>query len=117
MTVSFQPDVCLPKDPPGFGAWRTGHFYEHIVLAQKCRALTMPVIVPDYDILSWRDEPQYVQQWLVNHQAMHDQIRFATNVSGIDFSLVDFSDEEQFLGWMDDHAQEHITFRNILGIT
>lgn len=116
MTVNFQPDVCLPKDPAGFGAWLTGHYYEHIVLAQKCQALAVPVNVPNYDILSWRDEPELAQQWLVNHEAMHNQIRFATNVSGIDFSLVDFSDDEQFLDWMGDHSQEHIAFRQILGI-
>lgn len=117
MTVNFQPDVCLPNDPGGFGRWLTGHYYEHIVLRQKCAALTASVNVPDYDILSWKDDPGYVQQWLVNHESMHSQIRFATNVTGIDFSLVDFTQPEQFLVWMDDHSQEHITFRSILGIT
>lgn len=117
MTVNFQPDLCLPKDPSGFGLWRSGHYYEHVVLAKKCRALLTPVIVPDYDIYSWRDEPELVQQWLGNHNAMHEAIRFATNVTGIDFSLVDFSKDEEFSSWMDDHSQEHITFRQILGIT
>ncbi len=116
MSVNFQPDVCLPKDPAGFGHWRAGHHYEHIVLAQKCFALAKPVSVPDFDIFSWRDEPEFVQQWLVSHNAIHNQIRFATNVTGIDFSLVDFSKDEDFLAWMDDHAQEHLTFRQILGI-
>lgn len=117
MTVNFQPDTCLPKDPAGFGMWLTGHHYEHVVLAQKCQALANPVIVPNYDILSWRDEPELVQQWLVNHEAIHNQIRVGANVTGIDFSLVDFSDDEQFLDWMGDHAQEHLTFRQIFGIT
>lgn len=116
MTVNFQPDVCLPKDPAGFGRWLTGHFYEHVVLAQKCAALAKPVIVPNYDILAWKDDPAYVQQWLVNHEQIHIQVRAATNVTGIDFSLVDFSKEEEFSEWMDDHSQEHITFRSILGI-
>lgn len=117
MTVNFQPDIVLPKDPAGFGHWLTGHYYEHIVLAKKCAALTTPVNVPNFDVLSWKDEPEFVQQWLVNHQAMHSQIRVGTNVTGIDFSLVDFSKDDEFLEWMDDHSQEHITFRGILGIT
>lgn len=116
MTIEFQPDTCLPKDPAGWGRWLTGHYYEHLVLAQKCAALAIPVNVPDYDILGWRDEPEFVQQWLVNHESIHSQIRFATNVTGIDFSLIDLSNDEEFLGWQDDHAQEHLTFRQIFGI-
>lgn len=116
MTVNFQPDVCLPKDPAGFGRWLTGHYYEHIVMREKCAALAIPINVPDYDVLSWKDDAAFVQQWLVNHEAMHTQIRFATNITGIDFSLVDFSKNEEFLEWMDDHSQEHITIRSILGI-
>lgn len=117
MSVNFQPDTCLPKDPAGWGRWLNGHYYEHIVLAQKCAALATPIIIPTYDILSWRDEPQDVQQWLVNHQSIHSQIRAATNVEGIDFSLVDFSQDDAFLSWQDDHSQEHLTLREILGIT
>lgn len=116
MTINFQPDTCLPKDPAGWGRWLTGHYYEHLVLMQNSAALTLPVNVPDYDILGWRDEPEFVQQWLVNHESIHSQIRFATNVTGIDLSLVDFSVDEEFLGWQDDHALEHLIFRQILGI-
>jgi hypothetical protein len=117
MSINFQPDVCLPKDPTGFGFWRSGHYYEHVVLAQKCLSLAKPAIVPNYDIYSWRDEPELVQQWLVNHNSMHQAIRQATNVTGIDFSLVDFSKDDEFLSWMDDHASEHAAFRQILGIS
>lgn len=117
MTVNFQPDNVLPKDPAGFGRWLTGHYYEHIVLRQLCAELNTPVSVPDFDILSWNDDPDKVQQWLVNHESMHSQIRVATNVTGIDFSLTDFSDDEQFSQWMDDHSQEHAVFREILGVS
>jgi hypothetical protein len=117
VTLNFQMDKVLPNDPAGFGGWRMGHFLEHGVFSQKCAALSTPVIVPEYDILSWRDEPQYVKQWLSSHEAMHQQIRFATNVTGADLALVDFSDEEQFLAWMDDHAEEHLIFREVLGVS
>lgn len=116
MTLNFQPDTCLPKDPAGWGRWLSGHYYEHIVLRQKCAALASPVNVPDYDIFGWNDDPQFVQQWLVSHESIHNQIRFATNVTGTDLSLVDFSKDEEFLDWQDLHAQEHLTFRQILGI-
>jgi hypothetical protein len=117
MTVNFQPDLCLPKDPAGWGRWLTGHYYEHLQMIPLCAALAQPAIVPNYDILAWRDEPEFVQQWLVSHQEIHIALENACNVTGIDFSLVDFSNEEEFLEWQDDHSQEHITLRAILGIS
>lgn len=117
MTINFQPDTCLPKDPAGFGRWLTGHYYEHVVLAQKAASLAAPIIVPNFDIFSWRDEPEFVTGWLVNHQAIHQQLRVGANQTGIDLSLVDFTDDEQFLEWMDDHSQEHIELRGIYGVT
>lgn len=117
MAVNFQPDVCLPKDPAGFGAWLNGHYYEHIVMAQKAAQLLKPVIVPNFDVLSWRDEPEFVTAWLNNHEAIHVQLRVGANLTGIDLSLVNFADDEQFSEWMDDHAQEHLDLRRIYGIT
>lgn len=117
MAVNFSPDVCLPKDPAGFGAWLTGHYYEHLVMAKKAASLITPVAVPNFDILSWRDEPEFVTGWLNNHEAIHVQLRFGANLTGIDFSLVDFSNDEEFSEWLDDHAQEHADLRQIYGIS
>ena len=116
MGVSFQPDLCLPKDPAGWGRWLTGHQYEHDQIRTLCAALATPANIPQFDIFAWKDEPDFVQQWLVNHQAIHLAIENALNFTGIDFSLVDFSKDEEFLEWQDDHASEHLTIRSILGI-
>lgn len=115
--INFQPDICLPKDPSGFGFWLTGHNLEHKVFILRCLNLSMPVSVPDYDILAWRDEPELVQQWLVAHEQIHAVLRGACNVTGVDLSLVDFSQDDEFLNWMDDHATEHQNFRDVLGVT
>lgn len=117
MTINFQPDICLPKDPAGFGMWLNGHYREHLQLAQKCFVLTPPVIVPNYDVLGWRDEPEFVRQWLTSHESMHVILRQACNVTGPDLSLVDFSKDDDFLSWMDDHAREHQDFRVVLGVS
>lgn len=117
MTIHFSPDQVLPKDPAGFGQWRSGHALEHNVLRQKCAALASHANISEFDVLSWKDDPEYVRLWLESHETMHAQIRGATNVSGADLSLVDFTDDEQFQVWLDDHAQEHLIFRQILGIT
>lgn len=117
MTVNFQPDVCLPKDPAGFGLWLAGHYYEHVTMRQKAAAISPPQSVPDFDIYSWSDDPLYVISWLNNHQAIHTILRAGANLTGIDLSEVDLSKEEEFSEWMDDHAQEHIVLRDFYGIS
>lgn len=117
MTINFQPDFCAPRDPAAFGQWLTGHYYEHQVFRKKCLTLTPKIIVTDYDILGWRDEPKLVQQWLVAHESIHQTLRAVCNVTGADLSLVDFSDNDQFNEWMGDHASEHQIFRSVLGIS
>lgn len=117
MTVLFQPDNVLPRDPAGFGQWLMGHYREHVQMASLCLALSPSVFVPGYDILSWKDEPKLVQQWLQSHQQMHQVLQQVTNLTGSDWSLVDFSDDEAFSSWMSDHANEHLQMRQVLGIS
>lgn len=112
----FQPDVCLPKDPSGFGQWLTGHYREHLQLATRCLSLSTPFSVPAYDIFSWNDDPEKVQQWLVSHELIHQVLREACGITGTDLSLADFTDEEQFAEWQQDNATEHQQFRQVLGI-
>jgi len=117
MTVAFQPDIVAPKDPAGFGFWLAGHFYEHRQMAAFCASLNPPFIIPDYDIYGWRDEPEIIATWLLRHEQIHEALRVPANVTGIDLSLVNFKDDDQFLEWMDDHADEHRLLRNAFGMT
>ena len=114
--INFQPDICLPKDPAGWSFWLMGHYREHVQMAELCGLLTPAVNIPQYSFADWKDDPQIVQQWLVDHEAVHEQLRFATNTTGVDLSLVDFSKDDEFLDWLDDHALEHTNFRQVLGI-
>ena len=114
MSVQFQPDTCLPRDPAGWGMWLTGHSLEHEDFRIACLNLSTPIILPCFDLLSWRDEPEFVQGWLVNHEALHEALRTVTGVSGSDLSLVDLSKDEEWFIWLDDHAQEHQDFRSAL---
>jgi hypothetical protein len=117
MTILFFPDICLPRDPAGFGLWRSGHALEHTQMADILRGATPSVMAPAYNILDWRDEREFVQQWLVTHEQIHEVLRSVCNVTGTDLSLVDFSQDDQFTEWLDDHAAEHQQFRAVLGIT
>jgi hypothetical protein len=114
MTVLFQPDTCLPKDPAGWGLWLSGHSAEHERMRVICLGLSTPIIIPSFNVLDWRDEPELVQSWLVQHEALHQALRVATNITGADLSLVDLSNEEEWFLWLDDHAQEHAAFREVL---
>lgn len=117
MTVQFQPDVCLQNDAAGFGLWLLGHAYEHENFRKKCLTLTPPIVVPDYNMRYWNDEKSIVQRWLETHALIHDTLRQATNVNGVDLSLVDLSDKEQWYVWLETHAQEHALMRRVFGMS
>lgn len=114
--VLFQPDTCLPRDPAGWGLWLNGHALEHESFRIACLGLSTPIVIPDFDIRSWKDGPEFVQQWLANHEQIHQAIRDVTGVNGDDLSLVDLSQDDQWFVWLDDHAQEHAAMRSVLGV-
>lgn len=115
MTVNFQPDICLPKDPEGWGRWLDGHAFEHNVIQQKM--LQLGITIPQFNLLFWDDKPSVVQSWLQAHSTAHQLIDSALNITSVDFSQVDLSNDEEWFSWQDDHASEHQTIRTILGIT
>lgn len=112
--INFQPDICMPNDPAGFGHWLDGHALEHDVINQKL--LQLGVTVPQYNLLFWDDKPSVVQSWLQAHQTTHQIIDNALNITSVDFSQVDLTQNDQWFEWMDDHASEHQNIRQILGI-
>lgn len=116
MTVLFSPDVCLPNDPSGWGRWLLGHADEHEQMRVMILNRTPNFVIPDYDLRAWSDEPTYLNNWLQTHQFIHDALDEALNVTGVDFSLVNFQEEREFFLWLDDHRFTHATYRQILGI-
>lgn len=114
MSVQFSPDTCLPKDPAGWGMWLMGHAAEHDDFRLACLNLSTPIIIPEFDVRSWRDEQEFVQQWLVTHENMHEAIRSVTGIDGVDLSLVDLSKDDEWFVWLDNHSEEHALMREIL---
>lgn len=118
MTVLFNPDQCLPRDPAGWGRWLAGHSLEHKQFIQINQAAVPPILLPDFDVLSWNDDPSFVANWLNNHYlGLHIPLRQLANSSGIDLSAVDLSDDESWFVWLEDHAAEHAAYRQFYGIT
>lgn len=113
----FAPDICLPRDPTGFGRWRAGHALEHQQFIPLAAALSPPVTVPDYDLMFWNDSPAVVRLWLEAHQRVHATLDEASNATNIDFSQVDLTRDDQWFIWMDDHATAHEGYRSFFGLT
>lgn len=116
MPVIFQPDQVLFGDAAGFGLWRMTHGYEHLAMVNVLAHRTPAVIVPNYNIFDWRDERELAIAWHQSHYAIHQSLRVAANTSGIDLSLVDFSQQDQWYEWHDDHAAEHVALRQAFNL-
>lgn len=56
------------------------------------------------------------QSWLYTHQAMHNSINAALNLTGNDLTELDPDKPEQMSVWIQDHASEHLQWGKILGI-
>jgi hypothetical protein len=115
MPIFFHSTV-MPKDPIGFSIWLQEHYLEHQQFVGLFQAQAVPIFIPDYNFALWDDDKKVVASWLEAHQTAHLALRNFTGVSGVDLSDVDFSQDDQFLGWMDDHASEHSDLRRALGI-
>jgi hypothetical protein len=116
MPVFFH-DTFLFGDDAAFAQYRQEHWYEHIQFVQIAQALATPILIPDYDLTSWRNTTSFARNWLVTHETLHEDLRNITGVSGINLADVDFSKEDEFYSWLDAHRTEHAQLRTAFGIT
>jgi hypothetical protein len=106
----FVPDRAIFGDPVGWGYWRVHHADEHTQFNNMLG-------IAGIDVLSWRQDPDFVKQWLNDHYTrLHLPLRKLTGVSGEDLSSVDFTDEDSWYDWIDIHSNEHADLRDALGI-
>lgn len=61
-------------------------------------------------------DPQKPDDWLQNHQIMHQQVNALLGISGYNLLVVDMTDPSQFSNWVFLNADEHMKMANILGI-
>jgi hypothetical protein len=113
----FFHDQFLFGDQAAFAQYRQEHWYEHIQFVQIAQAQTVPILIPDYDLTSWQDSTEFVRNWLVTHESLHEDLRSITGVSGVNLADVDFSKEAEFYTWLDAHRTEHAQLRTAFGIT
>lgn len=112
----FQPDQCTFGDLAGYGGWDIGHGREHIQFVQALAALTPPILVPNFDLLSLLTAGQARQSMIQSHAASHALLRAALGITGTDLSAVNLDDQGSFYDWTGYHATEHAQIRQALGM-
>jgi hypothetical protein len=78
------------------------------ILAQK-KMMVINLVLEPLD-------PQAIQVWLLNHQAVHVQQTGILGVDGQDFTNLNLQDRESLLEWVFEHATEHRNMRAALGM-
>lgn len=116
MSSEFDPNVFIFQDRAGQGRWEIGHYRQHVRYNQVLASFATPVIIPIQPLMTMGNTDLERRIFLNSHENLHEAIRPYANVTGIDLSLVDFEDEEEFYSWMDVHAQEHALIDAAFGL-
>jgi hypothetical protein len=113
----FQPDQVTFKDLAGYGAWDIGHGREHLQFLQVLAAQTPPIVLPDFDLLSFLTSGSSQRSMIQSHAQAHVLLDAALGITTIDLSEVNLDDENDFYNFMGYHATVHAVERQALGIT
>lgn len=113
----FQPDQVEFDDVAGYGAWDVGHAREHIQFVQVLAGQATPILIPDYNMLSFLTAGAARASIVQSHAQVHNQLRAALGITGVDLSVVNLDDQNSLYDWLGYHSQEHTQIRQILGIT
>lgn len=57
-----------------------------------------------------------IQNWLLRHQTMHDDMNAALQLAGQDLSILDINSEKEVTAWVFLHAYEHRAANQALNI-
>ncbi len=117
LTSEFAPNTFLFGDRAGQGRWEIGHFRQHLRYEAVLAARSPPVIIATQPIMTIGSTDLERRIFLNSHNTEHELLRPYANVTGIDLSAVDLTDEEQFYTWLDDHAEEHALLDVAFGVT
>jgi len=105
--------VASNPDDKELQQWAFEHWQDHLeiqqaILKQSGINLEIQVIYP----LNF-DDPD---EWLENHQLMHNEMNGLLKLNGSDLSKVDFTNDNQRNVWIWLNGQEHRAVRQALAI-
>lgn len=106
MTTSLLYDP--PTDPLKWLTWGAVHMFDHFQIAQgifSARQILIPLLPLD-PVPSHR--PELMLGWFQNHMSMHAAMNAAMGTQGADLSVVDFTNPEQLIVWLEANAAEHL---------
>lgn len=113
----FQPDQVTFHDIPGYGAWDVGHGREHLQFVATMAQSTPSIEIPAFDMMVFLSAGNARKSILQTHAQVHNILRGALGVQGVDLSEVNLDQMDDFYVWLGVHAQEHANIRAALGIT
>lgn len=113
----FSPDLANFGDIPGYGAYDSGHYREHLQFVQILAQQTPPILIPDYDFMAFLTAGQTRRSVLETHQQAHVLLNQITGVQGIDLSEVNLDNQDEFNNWIGYHQTAHQLLRQALGVS
>jgi hypothetical protein len=114
---NFSPDQCSFGDLTGYGAWDIGHMREHLQFVQVLAQRVPPIVLPDFDFLSFLTAGKARHSILETHGQAHTLLTDALGITGTELSVVNLDDQGDFYSWLGYHSTEHAQIRQKLGIT
>ncbi len=103
--------LYIGTEPGAFERFIFSHAQDHNNLILRANSLGATL---DYRII----DPMGVDidQWLFDHQRLHDDLGTVTGFKNADLTVVDFEDPIQRQAWVDINFAEHTTFSVALGL-
>jgi hypothetical protein len=111
--VSIAELFNVPQTPEQMMTWSFANAAAHVDI-NRLIFQNFNTIIPSYVLDPVN--PNDMQQWLYQHQLMHQDMDAVLGIAGYDLLDVDWRDPGQFAGWIEDHANEHVQAGAILGL-
>jgi hypothetical protein len=102
----------IGPEPGALERWVFSHAQDHNNLIAQ--ANTLPNVTLQYRIIDPIGVD--VDQWLEDHQVLHNELGNLTGFNNADLTTVDFKDPRQRQAWIDINFAEHQTFSVALGL-
>jgi hypothetical protein len=95
----------------GFQEWAWDHYQHHLAIIQQ--AARLGYVLNQRRI--WPVNQQNMQDFLLEHQEMHNEMDAIANVQGSDLQDIDFKDKKKLDAWFYLQYIEHQSVAQFLG--